>query len=328
MTQPSSKDAGSPGAGRSSSVLSRTLKGLALAGLILTLLWMDHIAGTGPAPGRGSGVMGAFFANGIVMVPVLMLVSAIALKEYRDLAAGAGVEVSARFMTTVGVLLLFLLWAGSICRYRGPEQCPLFLRRSGLNAIMVLCIVPMAQLGWRSVRGRINGSTVAVAASLLGLVYIILPLSFLVALRVRWGVGVLFIVLLVCKLTDVGAYYFGKMIGGPRMAPAVSPNKTWAGVFGGVFVAVPAAVVGALGLGRWSSVDFIGPPAAAVFGLTVAGVAMLGDLAESLVKRDAGVKDSAHMIGGYGGVLDMIDDVLFVAPCAYLFLAVAPFLVG
>jgi phosphatidate cytidylyltransferase len=102
------------------------------------------------------------------------------------------------------------------------------------------------------------------------------------------------------------------------MSPVLSPKKTWEGLAGGL--ALSAAV--AVAINRLPSVPLLrgGEPAAACFGLVVGGAGALGDLAESLVKRDCRRKDASHLVPGFGGVLDVVDAILFAAPVAYCWL--------
>jgi len=122
--------------------------------------------------------------------------------------------------------------------------------------------------------------------------------------RVVWLLGIVW-------ATDVGAYAAGRSIGGPKLAPRLSPNKTWSGLGGGV---VSAALVGLVA--AWLS----GAPAAALTLLSggLAVVAQLGDLAESLAKRHFGVKDSSNLIPGHGGLLDRLDGLLAASVVAGL----------
>jgi phosphatidate cytidylyltransferase len=124
----------------------------------------------------------------------------------------------------------------------------------------------------------------------------------------RWAV---FWLLGVVWATDIGAYAVGRWLGGPRLAPRVSPNKTWSGLIGGV---ASAALVGALGAALLG-VD-VGLPALA--GGLLAGVAQAGDLAESLVKRRFGAKDTGSLIPGHGGLLDRVDGLLATTPVVAL----------
>src|SRR5262249_4138745 len=119
------------------------------------------------------------------------------------------------------------------------------------------------------------------------------------------------LLVLVIWAADIGAYLVGRMVGGPRLAPSISPGKTWSGAVGGLAAAVAVGLVATLFL---SDVG-VGWRAA----LVRVGIGMLapfGDLLESLVKRRFGVKDSSHIIPGHGGLFDRLDGVLSAAPAA------------
>lgn len=148
-----------------------------------------------------------------------------------------------------------------------------------------------------------------------GPLYIGLPCVALVWLRTEWAAGETLILWLLATVwaTDTGAYFAGRLIGGPRLAPRVSPNKTWAGLAGAV---VSAALVGLLA----ARLDPSGPPASGLMllGGMLAIVAQGGDLAESVVKRRFGAKDSSRLIPGHGGLLDRVDGLLAAAPALAL----------
>ena len=126
--------------------------------------------------------------------------------------------------------------------------------------------------------------------------------------------NVLFVILTV-SLTDVGAYLSGRLIGGAKLAPSISPGKTWSGAAGGLAVAL---VVGLAAAALTDGALWRGPAVAA--GLSVAS--QIGDLLESAIKRHFGVKDSGGLIPGHGGLFDRLDGLLTAAPVAAL-LAVA-----
>lgn len=136
--------------------------------------------------------------------------------------------------------------------------------------------------------------------------------SVLVRLDHAWGFAALVLVLLVVWGTDIGGYFAGRGIGGPKLWPRVSPNKTWAGAIGG-FVAslVVAAVFAVLGLGKAAPLLLLGGV------LSIAS--QLGDLFESAVKRRFGVKDSSHIIPGHGGLLDRLDGFVAAVVLATIF---------
>ena len=131
------------------------------------------------------------------------------------------------------------------------------------------------------------------------------------------GIALLIGAILVAVAYDVGGYAFGSWIGKRKLAPVVSPNKTWEGLLGGCFTAVAIAVAAVSNIHPWTL------DTALVLGLCVAVVAPIGDLAESLVKRDLGVKDMGSILPGHGGVLDRVDALLFVLPIAYCVAKVA-----
>jgi phosphatidate cytidylyltransferase len=155
-----------------------------------------------------------------------------------------------------------------------------------------------------------------------GLLYVALPCASLVWLREliaadthEAGLKLVLYVMLVVWTTDIGAYFAGKRIGGRKLAPAISPGKTWAGLGGGmasatvigglctVFTPYPASLAGCMGLAALLAV-----------------VAQSGDLYESWLKRRAGAKDSGALIPGHGGLLDRVDGLMFAVPL-YAFLA-------
>jgi phosphatidate cytidylyltransferase len=142
------------------------------------------------------------------------------------------------------------------------------------------------------------------------------------------GVLALALTIFVPKFGDIGAYFTGRLLGRHKMTPLLSPKKTWEGLAGGLLASMLTAV--ALNrLGFASSLTLrVGVPShllgsdwqAAGFGLVVGGAGVLGDLAESLIKRDCRQKDASHVVPGFGGVLDVIDSILFAAPVAYWWL--------
>jgi phosphatidate cytidylyltransferase len=158
--------------------------------------------------------------------------------------------------------------------------------------------------------------------------YLGLLASFLVQLR--WlpgghGSAALALAIFVPKCGDIGAYFTGTFLGRHRMAPLLSPKKTWEGAAGGLTGSLGAALA-IRGLEAYLApgVPLLTWPGAVAFGLVVGAVAQLGDLMESLIKRDCERKDASHLLPGFGGVLDVLDSVLFSAPVAYWWLRMQP----
>jgi len=165
--------------------------------------------------------------------------------------------------------------------------------------------------------------TVNLALAVFALCYVGLLMSFLVELRLlgnEVGMAALLSLVIVVKMSDTGAYTVGRLVGRNKLAPVLSPGKTIEGAIGGLAFAL---------LGAWFSFTWmwtrlcgeLPPPSVAWWVtyavlITVAGV--VGDLAESLLKRDAGRKDSSTWMPGFGGVLDLLDSLLLSAPVAYV----------
>jgi phosphatidate cytidylyltransferase len=145
----------------------------------------------------------------------------------------------------------------------------------------------------------------------LGFVYALAAFAASIAVRLDpvWGFSALMFILLVVWMTDIGGYFAGRGIGGPKLWPRVSPKKTWAGAIGGFVLSLAVAAGFAMnGLGRLLPLLMIATV------LTV--LSQLGDLFESAVKRKFGVKDSGQIIPGHGGLLDRLDGYVFAVVAA------------
>lgn len=146
--------------------------------------------------------------------------------------------------------------------------------------------------------------------------------------QLRWlssdpeaGTTALALAIFIPKMCDSGAYFTGRLIGRHKMTPVLSPKKTWEGTIGGLVTAALTAIL----------IDRFGSPVLhenlaleIAFGLTVGVAGILGDLAESLIKRDCGQKDASQIMPGFGGVLDVVDSVIFAAPVVYVWLICLP----
>lgn len=190
----------------------------------------------------------------------------------------------------------------------GPDP---WLWIMGVFAAVVLAAFLVEMATFREAGESVTRIALAVwLAAYLGL----LP-CFLAQLRWSEGAtGKLALVIFVPKCCDIGAYFTGRVLGRHKMTPTLSPKKTWEGLAGGLVVAVAVAIAINPMAGGLSDL------AAAGFGLTVGIAGVLGDLAESLIKRDCRQKDASQVVPGFGGVLDVVDAVLFAAPVAYCWL--------
>jgi phosphatidate cytidylyltransferase len=146
-----------------------------------------------------------------------------------------------------------------------------------------------------------------------GVLYIAISCWCLVWLRANpdHGRGLAILLFAVVWSTDIGAYLVGRTLGGPKLAPRISPNKTWSGAIGGLICAAIAAYVAAL----WGGLAYAGATVLAI-GAVLSVFSQIGDLGESWWKRRFAVKDSGNLIPGHGGILDRIDGVLLASPVA------------
>lgn len=180
---------------------------------------------------------------------------------------------------------------------------------TGLGGPFVALVVTLACLTFAMMIAAITGSSAQIPTLAFCFPYVVLPAIALVWLRLdpEFGRLAIFWLLFVVWATDTFAYFAGRGFGGPKLAPRLSPNKTWAGLIGGM---VGAAMVGFVAAG-WFSLG--SPVLLALVSALLAVVAQGGDILESALKRRAGVKDSGKLIPGHGGILDRVDGLITAA---------------
>jgi phosphatidate cytidylyltransferase len=236
-----------------------------------------------------------FFTPVMVVRGVLALGALLCLREFFLLSRFRGFEPFAVLGYGAGALL--------VVAPRLPE--PAFL--------IVVCIVLLV-LGLNPSR-RIEAVFGSAAATLLGVVYVCGPFALagmLYAASPHW----LFLVLLLAWVGDSAAFFVGRAIGRHKLAPSISPGKTWEGAIASALFAAAAGVAYLL----YFEPAPVGVATAIGFSLSVNAAGQLGDLAESALKRSARMKDSGTLLPGHGGMLDRMDNFLFAAPTAYLWL--------
>jgi phosphatidate cytidylyltransferase len=257
------------------------------------------------------------YAGGWWLFGVVVILAGLALGEWRR-----GVDLTAcRPDHRLSGFLIFALLLG--VQIFAPRELPLNNFLVGLLTLAVTAsfVSRIFRKGGTSALGDIG-------ATLLPVLYLGLLFSFPLRLRAaswdlppmqlgNWplpsGFFVLVLLFFTCWGIDTGAYLCGRHIGGPKLSPAVSPDKTFAGLIAGM-----AAASLLMALGFW--LGHLPIALGAVFGPLMALVSQLGDLSKSLIKREVGLKDFGAIIPGHGGVLDRFDGFLFTAPLFFYFL--------
>jgi phosphatidate cytidylyltransferase len=267
---------------------------VAFVGLVLLDGWLD--GSLTPAIGQGGHVQGAIFT---VLICLLMVPSHL---ELAAMAAAKGLKI-ATCITIPGSILLAttVYW---------PPHGDLDW---GAYAVLVVAATFFGLVLRQVLSDGITGTMVGAGVGLLALTYVGVLGAFSVVLRVDFGVWPLLMYVCVVKAADIGAFTVGSLLGSHKLVPRISPGKTWEGLAGGIVLGALVAMpfgrpCGILDI-RW----------AMAFGIVFAVIGQLGDLAESILKRDAQVKDASDRVPGFGGVLDVLDSPLAAAPFAYVF---------
>lgn len=302
----------------------RLLLGTTFIAALVGLCWLDAAAAI----------------PGTWLFPLAVAVSLAGSGEVLWLASARGLQPLAWVVYLGTVLIVCANW---LPRLDGvPDLGPLGWPAAALAIGMILAFV--GEMRRYTEPGQV---TERLAVAVLALCYVGVLMSFVIQLRMlhdgAWGIPALAALILVVKMGDTGAYTFGRLFGKHRMTPVLSPGKTWEGAAGGLACAC---------LGSWLAFHVIFPAPAEsdvvvhdtytglqgafvtisgqaargtgvrwgwiAFGLLVGMAGVLGDLAESLLKRDLGRKDSSPWMPGFGGVLDLLDSILLAAPVAWL----------
>jgi phosphatidate cytidylyltransferase len=285
---------------------------------LVGLCWLDHRAAI----------------RGLWLAPVLLTFAMLATQELLRLFAAKCLRPIAPVVYLGTALVLLSPWVSAVAPFVNGQAIHSLgeLAREALKPILpwegwsiaaLAIAVVLAILGEIARYENPGRVTENLAATVFTIVYLGLLLSFVVRLRLI-GMGALASLVIVVKMGDTGAYFCGKAFGRHRMTPRLSPSKTIEGAIGAIVFS---------SLASWAVFEWLVPitgPSGAVhtgahasvwgsiaFGVLVGIAGILGDLAESLLKRDAACKDSSSWIPGLGGVLDMLDSVILAAPLAY-----------
>jgi len=245
---------------------------------------------------------------------VLLAVCGLAMREIYALMAMGNIPASKKMGMTNGILFVALTWwVSRSSEWTDDALWALLLAILIVNFYRVLVDHHDAPRAFRNTLG-----------TLFGFIYVAFFWSFFVRLYLAGDpaepMRVGFYLLLAVKWGDAGAYFIGSKFGKHRLAPAISPKKSWEGLFGGILFSCAVGVI-------WLSLNdgMLGPYPFSLLHVLILGVLLpvvgtLGDLVESLFKRAVDVKDSGAIAHGMGGMLDMIDSLLFTAPFMYIYI--------
>ena len=250
-------------------------------------------------------IIGSIYSGGAYFILVLTAIALLSQNEYYNLAKISGFRVDKILGMASGLLILLLIYL------EGEEFILHFL----LVATLLILIVEI----FKKESSPLNSS----AALIFGIIYPTLMIGTLYPLRnmgssgAELGLNIVFALIAGVWVCDTAAYYIGKAVGKHKLLERVSPKKTWEGSIAGFI----AALIFLTALKYYGFLPAIQSYEKVIAIAVIAGVGgQLGDLFESLLKRDAGVKDSGKFLPGHGGVLDRFDALIFAAPIAYIYL--------
>jgi len=283
--------------GRLAILIARTASSLAMWGIALGIIL--------------SGAPLAFFG-------LITVLSLLGLWEFYRMLQTSGLHV---FSVTGLVSGLFFLSGSFYFLYRGE---PSLAQDFEICVLLLFVFVVFGRQFFTRLRGE--EPLQSMAYTLFGLLYVVWLFSFVTKLvflapRIDDAVSGHWLVLwlvIVTKFCDMGAYLVGMLFGKHPLVPTISPKKTWEGLVGSLLFAQLGGLLGFYFLG--APLAFLNWSHVVLLGLLIGCAAVIGDLAESMIKRSVGAKDSGKLLPGIGGVLDLIDSLLFTAPILYFYL--------
>ncbi|MDD5526203.1 MAG: phosphatidate cytidylyltransferase [Candidatus Omnitrophica bacterium] len=248
-----------------------------------------------------AGTAAAAAVDWVCGLAVTFIVAA-ALREFFGMLEKKGLKIYKRFGILVGAVIPFSI----MLRFELTRGWELFFLAAGLLTLIIL----------QFSRRDNSGAIVDISVTIFGIIYIAWFLSFLIKIRyMEGGLGLIVVLLLIAKGGDIGAYLIGRRFGRTPLLPRISPRKSVEGAAGGLLFSAAAGTVGGMLLKL--PMTF---PQLLFIGISLGILAQLGDLSESLVKRDCQVKDSGNFFPGMGGILDVVDSLIFTAPVFYFYL--------
>ncbi|HZQ48576.1 MAG TPA: phosphatidate cytidylyltransferase [Verrucomicrobiae bacterium] len=257
------------------------------------------------------------FVSDMVFIVLMLTLAGTGLAEFYGMVEKEGL-VCFKYCGLIGALLLmvgtFLNLTGVLGRHDSPARVNDFETIFLILFVLGLCL--------RQFVARSNTKGIlAISTTLFGLMYVPWLLNFIQKInffpKVEGHFYLLYFVV-ITKFSDSGAYAVGSLIGKHKMIPRISPGKTWEGFAGAILVSTGASLLFVhLAADKMPAMNWMH---ATILGVLLSITAVIGDLIESLFKREAGLKDSGKLFPGIGGILDLLDSLLFNAPIMYLYL--------
>jgi phosphatidate cytidylyltransferase len=247
--------------------------------------------------------LGTIFVDALYILTVVLLIG-LGLYEFFALIEKKGIQVYKYFGIAIGTIIPLSI----ACRFELTRGWELLFISLALGTLIVL----------QFSRRDSTNAVLAVSTTMFGIFYIAWFFSFMIKIKILpYGTALVGCLLLITKSADIGAFLVGTRWGRKALIPRISPKKSVEGSMGGLAFAILAALASrsflpALPIFSWPNMIIVG----FVLGI----LALLGDLSESLIKRDCAAKDSNSIFPGMGGVLDVIDSLLFTAPAFYFFI--------
>ena len=252
----------------------------------------------------------AAILNDWIFITVICLLTVGGLYEFFYMIKKKGIPIYSYVGTFIGLLIPFSIYSD----FKLTKNWELLFIVIGFLLMLLL------QFGRRDNRNAIIG----LSTTLFGILYVSWFLSFLIKIRFllpgQDGIKLLAFILIVTKANDIGALFIGSWLGKHPLLPDVSPNKSIEGSLGSLLFSSLAAIMFRDFLPDISHFTIIH---VTLMGMFFGALGQLGDLSESMIKRDCNVKDSGKLLPGIGGVLDVIDSLLFSAPAFYLYMSSA-----
>lgn len=307
-------------------MVKRIVYGSAMSAAVLIVIWLEYFIAR-PVPDDSTTAICHCLLEGLPTLVVICALLVVGFFELNAMARSAGTQllIPAGIVGTLLIAALpkiYLPYAMISMITCKPEFWESLVMMFG-NKLLIVALMVVGVFLNQMLTRRVEGALSRIAATFLAILYLGVGGAMVLSLRMNYGLGVLLVFLAAVKLTDVGAYFVGSLLGRHKLMPWLSPGKSWEGLLGGL---VMAGLTGAAAC--WASDTFwwmhfpLPWYGTVAFCLILGVVGQFGDLCESLLKRSAGVKDAGNLVPQFGGVLDIIDSPLIAAPLAHVLLIV------